>query len=65
MTLRNLALLRNHGQVVVGKSLDDAIQRAVFFELACTVLVLGRDRTVALPRGAVEQLRAMASSRGS
>ncbi len=34
----DLAQLSNHGQVVVGNSFDDAIQKAVFFELACELL---------------------------
>lgn len=36
---RDLAQLANHGQVVVGKTFDDTIQKAVFFELACELLV--------------------------
>lgn len=36
-----MALLRNHGQVTVGIDVDDAIQKAVFFELACEVIVRG------------------------
>ena len=38
-----VAILRNHGQVVVGRDFDDALQKAVFFELACRVLVQGKD----------------------
>ena len=38
-----LLLLRNHGQVVLGRDFDDALQRAGFFELACEVLLRGRD----------------------
>jgi ribulose-5-phosphate 4-epimerase/fuculose-1-phosphate aldolase len=33
------ALLTNHGQVVCGKDFDDAFQKAVFFELACSIIV--------------------------
>jgi len=35
----DLVILQNHGQVVVGKDYDDAIQKAGFFELACQILM--------------------------
>jgi ribulose-5-phosphate 4-epimerase/fuculose-1-phosphate aldolase len=35
----HLAILRNHGLVSVGTDFDDAIQKAVFFELACRILL--------------------------
>lgn len=35
----DLVILQNHGQVVVGKDFDDAIQKAGFFELACQILM--------------------------
>ena len=38
----DLVLLRNHGQVAVGKTFDEVIQRAAFFELACEILLVGR-----------------------
>jgi len=34
----DLAILQNHGQVVVGKDFNDTIQKAGFFELACQIL---------------------------
>lgn len=39
MRAHDLAILRNHGQVTVGKDFREALQRAVFFELACEILV--------------------------
>ena len=39
----DLVMLTNHGQVVVGRDFTDVIQKAVFFELACQIIVLGRD----------------------
>ena len=36
---KNLAILRNHGQVVVGQQRDDVIANAVFFELACKIIL--------------------------
>lgn len=32
-------LLSKHGQVVCGKDFDDAFQKAVFFEMACRIIV--------------------------
>ena len=34
----DLAIMKNHGIVTVGKDFKEAIQRAVFFELACSIL---------------------------
>jgi ribulose-5-phosphate 4-epimerase/fuculose-1-phosphate aldolase len=39
LTSHNCALLSKHGQVVCGKDLDDAFQKAVFFEMACNIIV--------------------------
>jgi len=36
----DLAILQNHGQVVVGKDFNDTIQKAGFFELACQILLM-------------------------
>ena len=35
----HIAILRNHGLVTVGKDMNDAIQKAVFFEMACRILL--------------------------
>lgn len=35
----DLAILKNHGQVTVGRDFKDAIQKAGFFELACEILM--------------------------
>ena len=35
----DLVILRNHGQVTIGKDFREALQRAAFFELACKILV--------------------------
>jgi ribulose-5-phosphate 4-epimerase/fuculose-1-phosphate aldolase len=35
----HLAILKNHGLVSTGKDFNDAIQKAVFFELACKILL--------------------------
>ena len=39
----DLAILQNHGQVVVGKGFNDTIQKAGFFELACQILTLQKN----------------------
>ncbi len=49
MKTHNLAILKNHGMVTVGKSYDEAIQRAVFFELACEIILRGGSRVEPLP----------------
>jgi len=40
MKEHDLAILQNHGQVVVGKDFNDTIEKAGFFELACQILLL-------------------------
>ena len=59
----DLAVLANHGQIVVGKGFDDVIQKAVFFELACQIIVLGGQHIRALTPQAIAELRPQASSR--
>jgi ribulose-5-phosphate 4-epimerase/fuculose-1-phosphate aldolase len=58
MTRHDLAMLRNHGQVVVGETFDDAFQKAVFFELVCEIIVRGGEKVRRLPRRAVAELDA-------
>lgn len=40
----NSCLLRKHGQVVCGKDFDEVFQRAMFFEMACRIIVLSGGR---------------------
>jgi len=54
-------MLRNHGQVTVGRDFDDAIQRAVLLELACGILLNGGR---AMSDDAAANLRAAALSSG-
>lgn len=43
----NSALLLKHGQVVCGKDFDQAFERAMFFEMACRIIIQsGGDYTV-------------------
>jgi ribulose-5-phosphate 4-epimerase/fuculose-1-phosphate aldolase len=39
----HLAILNNHGLVTVGKDINDAIQKAVFFEMTCRILLTNPD----------------------
>jgi ribulose-5-phosphate 4-epimerase/fuculose-1-phosphate aldolase len=57
MRNHDLAILQNHGLVTVGKSARAAIQNAAFFELACDILLRGKDRVHTLPEDAVRALK--------
>jgi len=48
MRTHDLVVLRNHGQVVVGKSFNDVIQKALFFELACGIIIRSHDQALRL-----------------
>ena len=48
MKNHDLVVLKNHGQVVVGKSFDDVIQKALFFELACGIIMRSKNQAVRL-----------------
>lgn len=39
--LAGIIQLQNHGQVAIGKNYKDAFQKAVFFELACNIILHG------------------------
>ena len=56
LTRHDLAVLRNHGQVVVGQTFDDTIQKAVFFELACEIIVRAGAGLRPLPKAATASL---------
>ena len=46
----NSVLLLKHGQVVCGKDFDQAFERAMFFEMACRIMIQsGGDYTVLTP----------------
>ena len=51
-----VAILKNHGLVSVGKDYDDAIQKAVFFEMACKI-ILTNPNAKPLDDDAVRHLR--------
>jgi ribulose-5-phosphate 4-epimerase/fuculose-1-phosphate aldolase len=54
----DLAVLCNHGHVTVARDLDTAIQNAVFFELACHIILHGGDNTEPLPPEAIAAFQA-------
>lgn len=51
-----MAILKNHGLVTVGKDINDAIQKGVFFEMTCQILLTNPDAN-ALALEEVEHLR--------
>lgn len=53
----DVVILQNHGLVTVGVDYDDAIQKAVFFELACRIIVQGGKDVQRLPADAIDALR--------
>ncbi len=56
MTDHDLVILKNHGQVVMGKDFDNVIQKATFFELACDIILRVGDEVQTLSAEAVEAL---------
>ncbi|MFA5971517.1 MAG: class II aldolase/adducin family protein [Lentimicrobiaceae bacterium] len=48
MKTHNLVVLQNHGQVVVGSSFNDVIQKALFFELACGIIIRSNNQALRL-----------------
>ncbi|MCF6155649.1 MAG: class II aldolase/adducin family protein [Candidatus Brocadia sp.] len=53
----DLVILKNHGQVTVGRSFDDAIQKASFFELACEIILYAGNQIQFLSPDAIAYLR--------
>jgi ribulose-5-phosphate 4-epimerase/fuculose-1-phosphate aldolase len=52
----NLAILQNHGQVVVAADFPHALQNAIFFEMACGIILKLGDKAIPLPPTAVADL---------
>lgn len=57
MKEHDMVMLRNHGQVVVAKDFDRVIGKAVFFEMACKIIVTGGERVGPLPADAIAELQ--------
>lgn len=49
-------LLRKHGQVVCGKDFDEVFERAVFFEMACRIIILTRGEFITLSKDEISDL---------
>jgi len=58
----NLASLRNHGQVTVGRDFDGVIEKAAYFELACNIILGAGESVQLLSRESVADLRRMAET---
>ncbi len=52
----NAALLSNHGQVVCGSSYQDCIQKAIFMEMACRIIVAAGSNTSFIPKDQILEL---------
>ena len=52
----NSVLLRKHGQVVCGKDFDQAFERAMFFEMACRIIVLTGGKHDTLTKAEIDDL---------
>jgi len=57
MREHDLAMLRNHGQVVVARDFDKVIAKASYFELACKIITTAPDRVRPMPKDAITELR--------
>lgn len=65
MAAHDMAMLRNHGQVTLGGTFAETLQRAVFFELACEVVLRGGESVRPLSPDEVAPLRPTAGKRRS
>lgn len=66
-TLKNhdVAILNKHGQVACGKDFDDVLQKALFFEMACRIIVCaGEGNYETLTNEGVKALRAIRMRKG-
>jgi ribulose-5-phosphate 4-epimerase/fuculose-1-phosphate aldolase len=52
----NLAIMRNHGLVVVGETFDEVFQSATFFELACSIVVRAGNNISPIPCKDIKKL---------
>ena len=57
MQEHDAVLLSNHGQVVCGRDFDEVLERALFFEMACRIIVQSRMDYTVLSQKEVEDLR--------
>jgi ribulose-5-phosphate 4-epimerase/fuculose-1-phosphate aldolase len=62
MRTHNLVQLRNHGQVTAAADFRHAIQNAVFFELACEIILRGGAQVAPMDSQSARLLSASTSS---
>lgn len=65
MRTHDMGLMDHHGQVTVARDMDHAIQNALFFELACRIILQTGGRAVPLPAGDIRELLAARLGAGS
>lgn len=53
----NSCLLRKHGQVVCGKTFDEAFERATFFEMACRIILQSKGDYNVLSQAEIDDLQ--------
>lgn len=58
MTTCNSVMLLKHGQVVCGKDFKQALERAMFFEMACRIAVIANGNVDPLTRAEIDDLDA-------
>lgn len=56
MLTHDMVVMGNHGQVTVARDADHAVQNAVFFELACEIILRSASKAAPLPEKAVQAL---------
>lgn len=56
MQTHNSVLLTNHGQVVCGKDFDQVYERAMFFEMACRIIIRSAGEYTVLTPQEIEDL---------
>jgi ribulose-5-phosphate 4-epimerase/fuculose-1-phosphate aldolase len=61
----DLAILRNHGQVTVGKDFDSVIKKAAYFELACRIILGAGGDVQSLSKEAVAGLQRRRDSKSN
>lgn len=53
----DLLVLKNHGQVITGRTFREVHERALFFEFACEIILFNNNRVQSLSFNAVEYLK--------
>ncbi|MCK5114781.1 MAG: class II aldolase/adducin family protein [Phycisphaerae bacterium] len=59
----DMIILKNHGLVAIGKDLNETIQKAAFFELACDVILRGGNNTVPITPELVDRIKQSAANK--